>query len=142
MVETVGHYLVGIDPGVKTGFATKKKGSKQLIRVKTTTIIQAIEWIKELLLNGCTVDLHIEDARKRTWFTGGREKAQGAGSIKRDCQIWEEWAKTQPGVTLHLIAPKNSMTKVKDGIFKKITGHEGRTSEHARDAAMLIFGRP
>ena len=33
------------------------------------------------------------------------------------------------------------MTKSKADTFKKLTGWTGRTNEHARDAAMLVFRR-
>jgi len=33
------------------------------------------------------------------------------------------------------------MTKLDREQFKKITGYEGVTSEHARDAALLVYGR-
>jgi hypothetical protein len=86
------------------------------------------------------VCLYIEDARQRTWFTGGREKAQGVGSVKRDAQIWEDWCKEQ-GFKFLMIHPAANATKKKATDFKRMTGWVGRTNEHARDAAMLVFKR-
>jgi len=33
------------------------------------------------------------------------------------------------------------MTKLTADQFKRITGWHGRTNEHGRDAAMLVFGK-
>lgn len=33
------------------------------------------------------------------------------------------------------------MTKVTPDYFRMISGYQGRTSSHARDAAMLVIGR-
>ena len=38
-------------------------------------------------------------------------------------------------------APKDNKTKLNADQFSRITKWEGRTNEHGRDAAMLIFGR-
>lgn len=131
---------IGIDCGVKTGFAVAVDG--ELRHVSTETITKAMtllnNWRNDPLVGGFIV--YIEDARKRTWVTGGREKLQGVGSVKRDCGIWEQFCIEQ-GIRYELVHPKNNSTKLSAEQFKKITGWTGRTSEHGRDAAMLIFGR-
>lgn len=73
-------------------------------------------------------------------FTGGREKAQGVGSVKRDAQIWEDWC-TEQGLNFKMIHPAANATKKKAEDFTRMTGWTGRTNEHARDAAMLVFKR-
>lgn len=127
---------IGIDCGVSTGFALSENGKLQ--RVESMTITQAMQEV--LTLKHPDLIVYIEDARKRTWFTGGKEKAQGAGSIKRDCGIWEQFCKEQE-IQFVLVHPKANNTKLKAEVFKRITGWTGRTNEHARDAAMLIMGR-
>lgn len=85
--------------------------------------------------------VRFEDARLRTWF--GKEKGpaqlQGAGSIKRDCQRWEEFL-TYHAIPFEEIAPKNNRTKISAEEFKRLTGWQEKTNEHGRDAAMLVFG--
>ena len=136
--------LIGIDTGVNTGFAVAadRGNGGELEQVESLSITQAMEKVKELIEEWgiSNVCLYIEDARQRTWFTGGREKAQGVGSVKRDAQIWEDWC-TEQGINFKMIHPQNNSTKYKAPIFKKITGWIGRTNEHARDAAMLVHGR-
>lgn len=136
--------MVGIDTGVHTGFAVALDEGQggRLIEVNSLTITQSMSRVKELcdLYGHAEVCLFIEDARLRTWFTGGREKAQGVGSVKRDAQIWEDWCKENK-MNYKLIHPKDNCTKYKADTFKKLTGWLGRTNEHARDAAMLVFKR-
>lgn len=125
---------IGIDPGTKTGIAVWDSAEKRFHAIFTLTIFQAINYVNDWHPNATII---MEDARLRKWFgNSGREKLQGAGSVKRDCAIWEE---VFPNIVK--VAPKNNKTKLDAEAFKKLTGWQGRTSNHARDAAMLVFGR-
>ena len=136
--------LIGIDTGVHTGFAVAFDHGEGgvLQKVQSLSITQAMQCVLEYEDEHDLKDimLYIEDARKRTWFTGGREKAQGVGSVKRDAQIWENWCKEQ-GINFKLIHPAANATKKKVEDFTRMTGWTGRTNEHGRDAAMLVFKR-
>lgn len=136
--------LIGIDTGVHTGFAVAFDHGEggELQKVQSLSITQAMQSVLEYEDEHDLKDimLYIEDARKRTWFTGGREKAQGVGSVKRDAQIWENWCKEQ-GINFKLIHPAANATKKKVEDFTRMTGWTGRTNEHGRDAAMLVFKR-
>lgn len=134
---------IGIDTGVHTGFAVWHSDTKYLAEVSTMTITQAMERVKMIadIRGKDNIRLFIEDARQRKWFgSAGREKLQGAGSVKRDSQIWEDWCREQ-GMQYRMIAPKGNCTKLSAAQFKTITKWQGRTSEHSRDAAMMIYGR-
>lgn len=134
---------IGIDPGVHTGFAVWHSESRYLAEVETYSITQAMERVKMLadILGKDNIRVFVEDARKRKWFgNSGREKLQGAGSVKRDSRIWEDWCREQ-GLQYRMIAPGCNRTKLTGAQFKTITKWQGRTSEHARDAACLVFGR-
>ena len=136
---------IGIDPGTHTGVAIWDKTYRRLEVVDTMTITRALELVTanvELCKAfGGEVVVFIEDARKRTWFgSSNREKLQGAGSVKRDCAIWETFC-DELGVECRKIAPKHNTTKLTASQFRVLTHWQGRTSDHARDAAMLVFGR-
>lgn len=136
---------IGIDPGTHTGVAIWDRTSRRLEAVDTMSITKAMEIVKanvELIKSfGGEVVVFIEDARKRTWFgSSNREKLQGAGSVKRDCSIWETFC-DELGVECRKIAPKHNTTKLTASQFRVLTGWQGRTSEHSRDAACLVFGR-
>ena len=137
--------LIGIDTGVHTGFAvwdTKAQSFREIATLKIhEALIKAYEYTKT-----DRVEVYFEDARKRTWIpreASLRERvgrAQGAGSVKRDATIWEDFLNGY-GIPMHKVAPKNNVTKMNEDYFKALTKWTKRTSEHGRDAAMLVFGR-
>lgn len=92
------------------------------------------------------VTVFIEDARLRKWIpqeascSEYRGKLMGAGSVKRDASFWEDFCKDY-GIRLVKVPPRENTTKLAPRVFARITGYKGRTSEHARDAAMLVFGK-
>lgn len=140
--------FIGIDPGTCTGFAVWSKTEQQLWMLDTMTITQALKTVVDYA--GDTdedgrprneVVVVFEDARQRKMFgNSGRERLQGAGSVKRDCSIWETFCE-ELGVECRKVAPKHNTTKLTASQFKVLTNWAGRTSEHSRDAAMLVFGR-
>lgn len=138
--------VIGIDPGAHTGFALWDAAHLQLRRVESMSIAEAQQEIREAWWNQ-TLDLVIvEDARKRTFFRRmdilqakyGAAVREGAGSAKREASIWEEFLKIL-GVPYVMLSPRR--TKTKAPRFQLQTGWKGRTNEHARDAAMLVFGQ-
>ncbi|MDE7375232.1 MAG: hypothetical protein K2N16_00105 [Muribaculaceae bacterium] len=134
---------IGIDTGVHTGFAVWYDDTRHLADVATYSITQAMEQVRMIAdIHGCeNLRLYIEDARKRTWFGyTGRERLKGAGSVCRDARIWQDWAHEQ-GIECIMVAPKHNRTKLSAAQFRMLTQWPGRTSSHARDAAMLVFGR-
>lgn len=135
--------FIGIDTGVHTGLAVWHSDTKYLAEVSTYTITQAMEHVKMIadVRGRENVRLYIEDARKRTWFGNtGRERLKGAGSVCRDAKIWQDWCAEQ-GIECVMVPPKHNRTKLSAAQFRTLTKWTGRTSEHARDAALLVFGR-
>jgi hypothetical protein len=139
VVDKFNSVLIGIDPGTKTGVAVKENG--KLIRVETMTIFQAIEvvlaWERTCLALDKPLLVRVEDARLRTYFGNtGREILQGAGSVKRDCAIWQEVLEER-AIHHQFVHPQNvKATTAKQ--FEQITGWKKQTSIHAREAAWLV----
>lgn len=141
---------IGIDPGTHTGVAVWDSKEGRFLSLETMPIHRALEKVKEMSypfwhmdkLYHEDIQVIFEDARLRTWFGKGNvtAKAQGAGSVKRDCSIWEDFL-TDMEIPFVTTKPGNVATKVTPSWFRKLTGWEGRCSEHARDAALLVFGR-
>lgn len=141
-------YWAGIDPGEHTGVAMYD-GSR-LIEVTTVQIHRALQMVASFVevaqANGIPVRVVFEDARKRRWLPSEKNASEyrgrlmGAGSVKRDCTIWEDFLKDL-GVDYIAQAPRAGMTKLSPEAFARLTGWKGRTSNHARDAAMLVYGR-
>lgn len=134
--------LIGIDTGVKTGYAHSIDGVLQ--EVSTQSILSAQDKVhkafEEARLSDVEFVVCIEDVRKRTWVDRsiGKERMKGVGSVTRDCSIWQEFCERY-NIPHLLIAPANIDTKRNSKDFKMITGWQGRTSEHARDAGMMIY---
>lgn len=134
--------LIGIDPGTKTGIAVKSLRTQLYKQVETFPIHRAMDLVNTYLADkSCEVYVFVEDARLRSWIPKetGREVLQGAGSIKRDCAIWEDFL-TDKGASFKMVAPAQGRTKWNPQLWQAVTGWAGRTSNHARDAAMIVHG--
>ena len=137
--------LAGIDTGVHTGVALWDTAQRKFLTVRTSGIIDAMDFVWNTATSeGVTVFL--EDARLRKWIPREsslnqfKGRAMGAGSVKRDAAIWEEFL-AKRGIKYYLIPPQRNRTKLSAEAFAALTGWTNRTSSHGRDAAMLVFGR-
>ena len=133
---------IGIDPGTKTGVAVWDTEGEKFLSVETLPIHRALADVLEWHYKTGDLQVVFEDARQRTWFGKGDTyaKLQGAGSVKRDCSIWEDFCKDY-GIPYWAKPPVKGATKVSADYFKMVSHWTGRTSEHSRDAAMLVIGR-
>lgn len=135
-------HIIGIDPGTNTGIAEYDIKADKLIKVETMMIHRAMEYILARWNESKSIKVYLEDSRNVS--RGGKNAAfmaQGAGSIKRDCNILEDFLKDY-GIEHQFIRPgKNSKLKANAEYLKKVTGWEGRTSSHARDAVFLCYKR-
>lgn len=138
-------YIIGIDTGTRTGFAMWSKVSSALLVCEDMPIHKAMLKLTELHDDKELLFVRVEDARLRKWIPQEKNitqrigRAKGAGSVSRDAKIWEDFL-TDLGVAFELVPPKNNKTKVDASYFKKISGWQGKTNEHSRDAAMLVIG--
>jgi hypothetical protein len=137
-------YYIGIDPGVHTGFAVWDKINEKLQQVLTLKIHQAMLVIKHDYCDSLIWEntfVRVEDPRMATYLRGDdMQKAQGAGSVKRDASIWEDFL-TDLGIPFEMVRPNKRSTKLNGSTFKRITGFSDKTSVHGRDAAMLVYGK-
>lgn len=138
--------LIGIDTGVNTGYAEYDTESKKLLCVTSMKIHQAMNAISQYIHAGYDIKVMVEDPRQRTWFgtekmsrDEERKRLQGVGSVKRDAGIWEDFL-IDKEIPYEMVAPKRNVTKLKSNTFNNYTKFNGRTNEHGRDAAMLVFG--
>ena len=138
--------VVGIDPGVNTGLAVWDTSARQFLDIKCFNIVGAMRYLGQLREEHNIGLIVFEDARKRKWIPREKDlgefkgRAMGAGSVKRDCAIWEEWCRAYE-IDFVATPPRQGMTKWTDIAFRGVTGYDRRTNNHGRDAAMLVFGR-
>lgn len=139
-------YAIGIDPGKHTGIAVWNTETQDFIRVDTLSIHQALLFVYDFQTLRSKTRVYFEDARQRKWLPKDASSSEyrghlmGAGSVKRDSVIWQD-ALTDWGIPFEMVPPRPGATKWNAATFARITGYQGRTSNHARDAALLVFGR-
>ncbi len=129
--------FIGIDAGVNTGMALWDATNKEFASISSTMIHRAMDTVLTLHEQGKIAGVIVEDARFVRFKTNPL-KAQGAGSIKRDAKVWEDFLKDH-GIPHKMIRPNKSTTKFKAEKFLRWTRCTLKTNEHGRDAAMLVF---
>lgn len=139
---------IGIDPGKNTGIAIWDTKAQAFVLLDTMPIHLALDTVRYY---GRSIDVpqvvrvYFEDARQRQYLPRERNaseyrgKLMGAGSVKRDSVIWQD-ALTDWGIPFTMVPPRAGATKWDADTFRRITGYIGRTSNHARDAALLVWG--
>lgn len=131
--------VIGIDPGVKTGFARVNTAST-FAELCTMDIYSAQARILVLaqLYGEYNILVAVEDCRKRKWVDPsiGPERLRGIGSVERDCSLWQEFCERH-GLAFVLVAPMGINTKMDKWEFAQTLDYPFDTSNHARDAGML-----
>jgi hypothetical protein len=138
--RTAIRYHIGIDPGVRTGVAVWDRQDRRFDQLLTTDIDTAWDIIQKY--DPETTVIYIENPNMRRWFgKSSRERLQGAGSVKRDYSVWKRRLDASDYYWT-AIEPKSVMSCSTDTQFKLITRYSGKvTSQHSRDAGMMVFGR-
>jgi len=137
-------YAIGIDCGKNTGIAVWNTEGQHFFYIDTLPIHKALEYVRTFRDGNTRV--YFEDARQRKWLPKDASSSEyrghlmGAGSVKRDAVIWQD-ALTDWGIPFEMVPPRPGMTKWDADTFRRVTGYTGRTSNHARDAALLVWGR-
>ena len=148
-------YYIGLDPGKSTGYAVWDSEKKEFLTIETLTFWKAVSEVESLnnyrmIETGGKewVSVVIEDPaqNKPTFFRPGTTQrqmqkiSQNVGANKEHGRLLIERFESL-GLQVKRVRPSNkTQTKLTAATFKRITGYSGRTSEHGRDAAMLVFG--
>lgn len=130
---------IGIDPGTKTGFAIWNAQKQQFQQVSTMPIHKAMEDVKKYHALGHLIEVVIEKPPKG-WSGNNAARAQGAGSIRRDFTVWRDMMEDLKIPFRTVVPSRKGLTKMQPEQFRKMTGWQGRTSNHARDAALMVYG--
>ena len=130
---------IGIDVGTHTGVAVWDSKERALVSLQTMPIHRALDFVRNYKAEELMVV--VEDARLRKWYgTNAEAKKQGAGSVKRDSAIWEDFL-LDMNIPHWMMAPLKGYTKLNKEQFYNLTKYQGKSTEHSRDAAMLVYGR-
>lgn len=141
---------IGLDPGKHTGLAVWDTEAQRFMEIETQSVHKALDSVQNWIIVGRAfyggARVYFEDARQRKWLPKDTSSSEyrghlmGAGSVKRDSVIWQD-ALTDWGIPFEMVPPRAGATKWDADTFARITGYRGRTSNHARDAALLVYGR-
>jgi hypothetical protein len=136
---------IGVDAGKYTGVAVWNSKSRSL-SVLTTDFWGCYNFILENY-GKSQIRIVIEDPSKTPPVFNKKfvrsEKArlkvaQNVGGVKRESVLLADGLE-RAGFTVIRTKPNN--TKKNSVYIKRLTGYEGRTNEHNRDAIMLVYGR-
>lgn len=137
---------IGIDPGVSTGYAAWDRGEQQFLTIETLKFFSALDAIGDLH-DAYKDDLlvHVEDPslikptfrRKGTNEAVMRNISQKVGMNKAHAMLMIERLR-QLGIRVQPVRPKHK--KWTRETFTRMTGIDRKYSQHAIDAARLIFG--
>ena len=141
-------FKIGVDPGEKNGWAIFDKENNKLKEMGTMNFWELIEAIDAINFNN-SILIVIEDSSQNspTFSKHYRKKSllvrdkisQNVGENKRTAKLLIEYCQRN-NIPYRAVKPtKNSLTKVSKEWFNKQTGWTGRSSEHARDAALLVW---
>ncbi len=142
---------VGIDPGVHTGVCAWDSKAKKIILIKTMDFWEVIDHFEGSRddINEITVIIENSALNKPTFVKSGGDTnlkmqkiSRNVGSNQRESVLLIEGIK-RLGFTVQEIRPtgkQGTKRKWSAEYFKKLTGIS-KASQHARDAAMLVFGR-
>ena len=136
--------VIGIDPGTNTGITVYDCEKKEYIICETMLITNAVMIVEKIISTRSPVLITVEDARA---ISGDPSKKLGAGSIRRDCSIWEDYLNEKSsiasnGVFYRFVKPlKNPYLKMEPTKWLAFSKYKGKRlpSEHARDSATYIF---
>lgn len=146
-------FVIGVDPGVKTGFAVWDREQKKLTAIETVSFWELFLGIqRSLLYNTLNTCFVIEIANYAPTFRERRGKAQSVGTadrmsrnvggLSREADLLVEGFR-QLGYEVIERRPIGKAKKAADDVeqFERLTGWTERTSQHARDAGRLCYQR-
>ena len=139
--DTVRMYL-GVDPGKQTGLALWVPSEDRLILPPAKSFFDALSWAAEHADPACTVCVVEDPTQNKPIFNrgvSGRRNlkiAQNVGSNKRSAQLTIKGL-LRRGFYVRRVRPTSA--KWSKETLERMTGYTGRSSQHARDAAKLVY---
>jgi len=142
---TQPQYALGIDPGVHCGYARYCCTTRKLVEVSTLGFWGVYDHVRTTYTPD-QVEIFIEKTPRNRLYArrdgmAGRVRDRVAGNVGANQMIATLLIEGFRALGYSVTEVKPTSAKWTLGEFKRLTGYYGRTSEHGRDAAKLIFGR-
>lgn len=131
-------YVIGIDPGKKTGYAVYDKLDGELIILQSVDFWELIFDVDIRFGPDVVGKVVIEKPSTKQMFHKNASPTMGVnvGMNRREAELLIEWFSRKE----YNVVVSKPLGKINKDKFKKITGWQGRTNEHTRDAGMLAYG--
>jgi hypothetical protein len=132
---------IGIDPGVRTGFAIEQDG--KLVQLKTLSFWPAYHLAVQLFRENGQLAAVVEVPKtKANWHE--KSAAHNVGRVCREAELMADGLELA-GIQVMRVHPcgwfNKKLKMTEEAFFRMITGWGGKSNEHSRDAAMLLFMR-
>jgi len=143
-------HAIGIDPGTHTGLAVYSRDHREIVHAVETTFSGVVAYVTG---NYRDALIRIETpASKTVWHQGAANQAArdamaiNVGMVIREAQLLTqvlEYMARKHGFqyVIQTPAPQRGLTKLSRDQVRKITGYDGSSNNHVRDAIMLCWGR-
>ena len=138
-----GRYVVGIDPGKVTGFAVYDRKSRTVAHVGTTDFWGLLDLLNTHYKPESVYKVVVEVPPTKRVFhrqaatRGAIERTSvNVGSVIRESELL---AKGLERLGYNVCCHRAIGKQTREGV-KMLTGFNGRTNQHERDALMLCFG--
>jgi len=143
---------IGIDPD--KGWAVWNTESRKFVEIQTVNFWEIINKLQIWGTGFRKVKVYCEDPSQNrpVWIKipdikdpvkrelAEKKAAQNVGENKAKAKLIVEYCEKAGIEVIKQKPSKKSKTKMKAPEFEFLTGWKGRTSEHGRDAAMLVWG--
>lgn len=135
-------YAIGIDVGIINGFSI---WDRQLEKLEVVTSCKLFELFIEIQdwQNKTVEDIEVFIENPNTWkpFTKPNpSEQQGAGAVKQTYKHIVEFLEFKQ-IQFTPTKIQGNLKKLNRATFEKYTKWSKVTNEHARDSAMIVFGR-
>lgn len=128
-------FRIGIDPGNNTGFAVWNEQESRFQVIETVDFWSAYGKVGTYPIDETMVV--VEVPRGKNNWTGDTQQITtlNVGGVIREANLLAEGLRRK-GYSVKEVHPRGKVDA--DG-FKRLTGYQGRTNEHNRDAGMLAM---
>ena len=131
--------VIGIDPGINTGVAVFIDG--RLTKLETIHPAEVAAYIQAAQPSRVV----FEDSRLQSHVWTNSHSRAAAAKLARNVGEVDAWCRLiahacgKLGIPAHGVSPKGKGAKMDADSFRELTGWQGRTNAHERDAAMVCW---
>jgi len=129
--------IIGIDPGANTGLAFYKGGKLvDLVTISPCLIGECVSGAKRVVFEDSRLTSHVFTTTASR--AAALKMARNVGEIDAWCKLIVSVCAVK-GIDAHGISPKAKGAKLDAAKFAALTGWQGKSNQHERDAAMVAY---